>query len=224
MARSHSGSVYSNPLLNAHGGDDGGSVCSHGTRDEDILAAEVTNLRMKTRDLESQASAASDSARLAGTFEKENVSLRKENAKLKSMVTASMSEASEAKVEVAKLTSEANVLHAQLAEVISAINSRAHKDIVLQQKQQNHFHDKLTLLSTVYNEFIQDRHHVHMNATKWLSLTQFVKYLGREGKCKVDETPKGWFIKLTQEDPFEAMERKKRREREKSEKEADESI
>ncbi|KAI8105112.1 hypothetical protein M9435_000283 [Picochlorum sp. BPE23] len=142
MARSHSGSVYSNPLLNAHGGDDGGSVCSHGTRDEDILAAEVTNLRMKTRDLESQASAASDSARLAGTFEKENVSLRKENAKLKSMVTASMSEASEAKVEVAKLTSEANVLHAQLAEVISAINSRAHKDIVLQQKQQNHhFHD-----------------------------------------------------------------------------------
>lgn len=76
--------------------------------------------------------------------------------------------------------------------------------------------------NVVYNEYIQDRHHVHMNATKWLSLTQFVKYLGREGKCKVDETPKGWFIKLTQEDPFEAMERKKRREREKSEKEADE--
>lgn len=141
MARSHSGSVYSNPLLNAHGGDDGGSVCSHGTRDEDILAAEVTNLRMKTRDLESQASAASDSARLANTFEKENLSLRKENAKLKSMVTASMSEASEAKVEVAKLTSEANVLHAQLAEVISAISARPPQDMVLQQRQQSSFHD-----------------------------------------------------------------------------------
>lgn len=74
----------------------------------------------------------------------------------------------------------------------------------------------------VYNEFIQDRHHVHMNATKWLSLTEFVKYLGREGKCKVDETPKGWFVTLIQEDPFEAMERKKRKEREKSEREADE--
>lgn len=141
VARSHSGSVYSNPLLNAHGGDDGGSVCSHGTRDEDILAAEVTNLRMKTRDLESQASAASDSARLVSTFEKENASLRKENIKLKSMVTESMSEASEAKVEVAKLTSEANVLHAQLAEVISAINARPHQDIVLQQQQQHHLHD-----------------------------------------------------------------------------------
>ena len=74
----------------------------------------------------------------------------------------------------------------------------------------------------VYNEFIQDRDHVHMNATKWLSLTQFVKYLGREGKCKVDETPKGWFVTLIQEDPFEAMEKKKRRDREKSEREAEE--
>jgi DNA/RNA-binding protein KIN17 len=76
--------------------------------------------------------------------------------------------------------------------------------------------------NVVYNEFIQDRHHVHMNATRWLSLTEFVKYLGREGKCKVDETPKGWFITLIQEDPFVAMEKKKKREREKSEKEADE--
>ncbi len=74
----------------------------------------------------------------------------------------------------------------------------------------------------VYNEFIQDRNHVHMNATKWLSLTQFVKYLGREGKCKVDETPKGWFVTLIQEDPFEAMEKQKRKERERSEREADE--
>lgn len=76
--------------------------------------------------------------------------------------------------------------------------------------------------NVVYNEFIQDRHHMHMNATRWLSLTEFVKYLGREGKCKVDETPKGWFITLIQEDPFVAMEKKKKREREKSEKEADE--
>lgn len=116
----HSGSgVYSNPL---HGDVEGGSVCSYGTNDEDILAAEVTNLRLKTKDLESQASAASDSARLASTLEKEASTLRAENARLREMVTASMSEASEAKVEVAKLTSEANVLHAQLAEVISAMN------------------------------------------------------------------------------------------------------
>jgi DNA/RNA-binding protein KIN17 len=71
----------------------------------------------------------------------------------------------------------------------------------------------------VYNDFISDREHVHMNATKWLSLTDFVKWLGREGICKVDETDKGWFIKLVrEEDPSE----RKRREREEAEKESDE--
>ncbi|XWS66002.1 hypothetical protein CRYUN_Cryun05aG0162700 [Craigia yunnanensis] len=45
--------------------------------------------------------------------------------------------------------------------------------------------------TVVYNEFINDRHHVHMNSTQWATLTEFVKYLGRTGKCKVEETPKG---------------------------------
>ncbi|CAN1152472.1 KIN17-like protein [Linum perenne] len=48
--------------------------------------------------------------------------------------------------------------------------------------------------TVVYNEYIHDRHHVHMNSTQWATLTEFVKHLGRTGKCKVDETPKGWFI------------------------------
>lgn len=40
-----------------------------------------------------------------------------------------------------------------------------------------------------------------MNSTKWATLTEFVKYLGREGKCKVDETPKGWFITFIDREP-----------------------
>lgn len=48
--------------------------------------------------------------------------------------------------------------------------------------------------TVVYNEYISDRHHVHMNSTQWATLTEFVKYLGRTGKCKVEDTPKGWFI------------------------------
>ncbi|KAF5186771.1 DNA/RNA-binding protein KIN17 [Thalictrum thalictroides] len=48
--------------------------------------------------------------------------------------------------------------------------------------------------TVVYNEYIADRHHVHMNSTEWATLTEFVKHLGRTGKCKVDETPKGWFM------------------------------
>lgn len=140
----HSGSgIYSNPLHGEVYGE-GGSVCSYGTNDEDILAAEVTNLRMKTKDLESQASAASDTARLASTLEKEASTLRAENARLREMVTASMSEASDAKVEVAKLTSEANVLHAQLAEVISAMNIEQQQSVSASDlpEEEQHMHQK----------------------------------------------------------------------------------
>ncbi|KAI3501649.1 hypothetical protein L1887_29574 [Cichorium endivia] len=48
--------------------------------------------------------------------------------------------------------------------------------------------------TVVYNEYIADRHHVHMNSTQWATLTEFIKHLGKTGKCKVEETPKGWFI------------------------------
>lgn len=48
--------------------------------------------------------------------------------------------------------------------------------------------------TVVYNEYINDRHHIHMNSTQWATLTEFVKHLGKTGKCKVEETPKGWFI------------------------------
>lgn len=52
-----------------------------------------------------------------------------------------------------------------------------------------------------YNEYIADKEHVHMNSTRWLTLTEFVKYLGKEGHCLVDETPKGWFIQYIDRDP-----------------------
>jgi hypothetical protein len=39
-----------------------------------------------------------------------------------------------------------------------------------------------------------NKEHVHMNSTKWTTLTEFIKMLGREGICEIDETPKGWFL------------------------------
>lgn len=52
----------------------------------------------------------------------------------------------------------------------------------------------------VYNEYIQHKQHIHMNSTKWLTLTEYVMYLGREGFCKVEDTPKGWFISVIHRD------------------------
>ncbi|XP_061523534.1 DNA/RNA-binding protein KIN17 isoform X2 [Phycodurus eques] len=53
----------------------------------------------------------------------------------------------------------------------------------------------------IYNEYISDREHIHMNATRWETLTDFTKWLGRQGLCKVDETPKGWYIQYIDRDP-----------------------
>lgn len=36
-----------------------------------------------------------------------------------------------------------------------------------------------------YNEFIQDKEHIHMNATKFTSLNKFIQHLGKAGKIKI---------------------------------------
>ncbi|KAL8538511.1 hypothetical protein ACS0TY_000500 [Phlomoides rotata] len=40
----------------------------------------------------------------------------------------------------------------------------------------------------------------HQRQMQWATLTEFVKYLGRTGKCKVEETPKGWFMTYNDRD------------------------
>ncbi|XP_039554202.1 DNA/RNA-binding protein KIN17-like [Passer montanus] len=64
----------------------------------------------------------------------------------------------------------------------------------------------------VYNEYISHREHIHMNATQWETLTDFTKWLGREGLCKVCETPKGWYIQYIDRDP-ETIRRQQEQER-----------
>jgi DNA/RNA-binding protein KIN17 len=56
------------------------------------------------------------------------------------------------------------------------------------------FGTKRVRANQVYQEYISDKQHLHMNSTRWVTLTEFVKYLGRSGIARVDETEKGWFI------------------------------
>ncbi|CAG7729743.1 unnamed protein product [Allacma fusca] len=63
------------------------------------------------------------------------------------------------------------------------------------------FGTKRIYANQVYQEYISDRNHLHMNATRWLSLTEYVKWLGRQGICTVDETEKGWYITWIDRDP-----------------------
>ena len=48
--------------------------------------------------------------------------------------------------------------------------------------------------NAVYNEYIQDKHHVHMNSTRWVTLSGFIMTIGKEGTVKVDEDEKGLWI------------------------------
>ncbi|KAG7093810.1 hypothetical protein E1B28_007452 [Marasmius oreades] len=56
------------------------------------------------------------------------------------------------------------------------------------------FGTKRVFANRVYQEYIADKSHLHMNATRWVTLTEFVKHLGRSGIARVDDTEKGWFI------------------------------
>ena len=71
------------------------------------------------------------------------------------------------------------------------------------------------LANTVYQSYIADRNHLHMNSTRWMTLSGFCQFLGREGICKVDETSRGWFIAYVDRDPatIERQNRMKKKEK-----------
>ena len=80
-------------------------------------------------------------------------------------------------------------------------------------------HDFLQLLKTshgeksidvnhFYQEYISHKEHIHMNATKWPSLTEFAKYLGREGICTVTEGEKGGLLVAWKDVSPEAVRRR----------------
>ncbi|KAM9999915.1 hypothetical protein ACTFIZ_008366 [Dictyostelium cf. discoideum] len=79
------------------------------------------------------------------------------------------------------------------------------------------FINSRVLANQVYAEYIKDRHHIHMNATEWTSLTEFVKYLGKTSKCVVEETSKGWYIRYINRDPEYVMRKESEEKKEKAE-------
>ncbi|GJQ14553.1 hypothetical protein GpartN1_g6344.t1 [Galdieria partita] len=69
------------------------------------------------------------------------------------------------------------------------------------------FGTKKVHANVVYQEYIKDRDHVHMNSTRWATLTGFVAYLGREGYCEVEETEQGLFIRYIDKQAAERFQR-----------------
>lgn len=67
--------------------------------------------------------------------------------------------------------------------------------------------EKKVHMNNFYQEYIRDKEHVHMNATKWPSMTEFAKHLGREGICRVEEGDRGLEIQWI-DDSAEAIRRR----------------
>lgn len=67
--------------------------------------------------------------------------------------------------------------------------------------------EKKVHMNNFYQEYIHDKEHVHMNSTKWSSLTDFAKFLGKEGVCRIEEGDRGLEISFVDDSP-EAIQRK----------------
>lgn len=73
------------------------------------------------------------------------------------------------------------------------------------------------LAKKVYNEYIQDKEHVHMNATRWITLTDFVHHLDTARLCDVRDTEEGLVIRYIDRDPQREAKQASIRAREKEE-------
>ena len=72
------------------------------------------------------------------------------------------------------------------------------------------FGTRRVAINSVYQEYIKDRHHTHLNATRWVTLTGLAKWMGRKGIAHVEETEKGWFVTYIDRE-HETMEKQKNR-------------
>lgn len=83
----------------------------------------------------------------------------------------------------------------------------------------NRFGTSQVKANNVYQEYIKDKEHVHMNATKWVTLGDFVKNLGREGVAKVREKEGMWYVSYVDREVAERSRRAREMERQRLEEE-----
>lgn len=67
--------------------------------------------------------------------------------------------------------------------------------------------------NTVYQEYIKDKQHIHMNSTRWTTLTEFVKDLGRKGVVRVEDRDGKLWLTFVDRDTMERKQRAQEMER-----------
>jgi len=63
------------------------------------------------------------------------------------------------------------------------------------------YRSKRVLANTVFQEYIKERDHIHMNGTRWTTLTEFAHWLGENDMCKIDDSERGVLVTYIDRDP-----------------------
>lgn len=63
------------------------------------------------------------------------------------------------------------------------------------------YRTKKVLANTIFQEYIKERDHVHMNGTRWTSLTEFAQWLGEHGIVETDDSERGILVTYIDRDP-----------------------
>jgi len=77
------------------------------------------------------------------------------------------------------------------------------------------YNERRVKANVVYQQYIADKEHVHMNSTVWVTLTSYVKHLERTKKCIVEDTEKGWYITWVEKSEEQLEQEKKDRKKNK---------
>ena len=83
---------------------------------------------------------------------------------------------------------------------------------------------KRVFANQIYQEYIKDKQHVHMNSTRWFTLGSFVAWLGKCGYAEVDHTERGWYMTYIDRDPETLKRQELSRKKDKMEKDYDERM
>ena len=83
---------------------------------------------------------------------------------------------------------------------------------------------KRVFANVAYQEVIADKQHVHMNATKWTTLSEFVVHLGKSGRCIVDEDERGFYVQYIERDASKLEKAEKLADRERKEREEEDRM
>lgn len=63
------------------------------------------------------------------------------------------------------------------------------------------YRTKKILANTIFQEYIKERDHIHLNSTRWTTLTEFSNWLGEKGFVKVEESERGVMITYIDRSP-----------------------